>query len=184
MTWENNDIVGITETWSNAENQWPTAVMGYKLHRRDREGHVHGGVAICVKEGVESSKVDIESGSHSTIQLLWVKLPGWKSEVILGPCYRPPDQKPEGDLEMRKETRQMLRRDRVVIMGDFTYPHIDWVNSCSGHERETGSLDMLNDCALEQLVMESTRGQATLDLILCGTHDLVREVNATEPLGT
>ena len=64
--------------------------------------------------------------------------------------------------------REVSRRDRVLIMGDFNYPHIDWVNACSAQERETWFLDMLNDFALEQIVMEPTRGQVTLDLILCG----------------
>nr|GFB50161.1 hypothetical protein [Tanacetum cinerariifolium] len=180
---ENIDIVGITETWWNAENQWDTVIPGYKLYRRDREGRVGGGVAIYVKEGLESTRVELEGESDSSVESLWIRLLGSKSNVIVGACYRPPDQKPEGDLEMRKQIREVSTRDRVVVMGDFNYPHIDWVNSCSGHERETGFLDMLNDCALEQLVTEPTRGQVTLDLILCGTQDLVREVNVTEPLG-
>ena len=180
---ENIDIVGITETWWNAENQWDTAIPGYKLYRRDREGRIGGGVAIYVKEGIESSKIEIEGGPDSTIESLWVKLPGQKNDVIVGVCYRPPDQTIEGDLEMGKQFREVTKKDKVVIMGDFNYPHIDWVNWCSGQAKETGFLDELNDCALEQLVMEPTRGQVTLDLILCGNQDLVRDVNVTEPLG-
>lgn len=42
---------------------------------------------------------------------------------------------------------------------------------------------MLNDCALDsQLVMELTRGQPSLDLTWCATHDLVRDVNVFELL--
>lgn len=48
---------------------------------------------------------------------------------------------------MRKQIREATRRDRVVITGDFNYPHIDWINSSSGHEWETRFLDVLNDCA-------------------------------------
>ena len=67
------------------------------------------------------------------------------------------------------------KRDRTVIMGDFNYPHINWGNACSGQEREIRFLDMLNDCALEQLMMQHTRGQVT--------QDLVRDANVTEMLG-
>lgn len=56
----------------------------------------------------------------------------------------------------------------------FRYPRLRWVGWCSGHEKVSGFLDELNDGALEQLVLERTRGWATLDLILWGTQDLVR----------
>ena len=53
-------------------------------------------------------------------------------------------------------------------MGDFNYSHIDWINVYSSHDKDVKFLDVLNDCALEQLVMEPTRREATLDLILNG----------------
>lgn len=46
-----------------------------------------------------------------------------------------------------------------------------------------GFPDISNNSALEHLVMSPTRQQVILDLILCGTPDLVRNVNVTEPLG-
>lgn len=62
----------------------------------------------------------------------------------------------------------MLKRERVVVIEYFNYPHIDWVNLCSGHEREKLFLDMINECVLEQLILELSRGEVSLDLILCG----------------
>uniref|UniRef100_A0A8C4YQS4 C2 DOCK-type domain-containing protein n=1 Tax=Gopherus evgoodei TaxID=1825980 RepID=A0A8C4YQS4_9SAUR len=44
-------------------------------------------------------------------------------------------------------------------------------------------LDTLNDCFMEQLVREPTRGEATLDLILSGVQELVQEVTITGLLG-
>ena len=68
-------------------------------------------------------------------------------------------------------------------MGDFNYSYIDWVKASLSQEREIGFLDMLNDSAQELLVMEPTRGQLTLHLVLCGTQDLVRDMNVTGLLG-
>ena len=93
---------------------------------------------------------------------------GPQTNVVLGMCYHPPDQNAQNDLEMENENREVSKRGSVVIMGDFNYHHIDWINSYSSHDKEAKFLDVLNECALVQLVMELTRGEATLDLILSG----------------
>lgn len=63
---ENIDIVGLMEIWWNIENQWDTAIPGYILYRRVREGNVSGWVAIYVKE-IKSGREKIEGGPDSTI---------------------------------------------------------------------------------------------------------------------
>lgn len=68
-------------------------------------------------------------------------------------------------------------------MGDFNYPHIDWLHVTSGRDAEIKFLDILSDYFLEQLVLELTRGEAILDLVLSRAQDLVQRVNITEPLG-
>ena len=80
--------------------------------------------------------MEMDGGSNSIIESMWVKLSGLRSNVIVMVCYRPPDQKLEGDLEMRRQIREMSKMDRNVIMGDFNFPHIDWVNVLS-QEKET-----------------------------------------------
>lgn len=61
-----------------------------------------------IKEEVESSRAEIEEGPDTTIVSLCVKPPGRKSDVISGGiCYLPPDQKPEGNFQIRKQIRQV-----------------------------------------------------------------------------
>lgn len=67
---------------------------------------------------------------------------------------------------MENDIREAFKEKGVVIMGDFNYPHIDWINVCSNHTKEVKILGTLNDYALEQLVMAG--GEANLDLILSG----------------
>ncbi|XP_065418714.1 zinc finger protein 707-like isoform X3 [Chrysemys picta bellii] len=64
-------------------------------------------------------------------------------------------------------------------MGDFNYPHIDWVHVTSGWDAEIKFLDTLNNYFLEQLVLEPTRGEAILDTVLSGAEDLVQEMPVT-----
>lgn len=63
-------------------------------------------------------------------------------------------------------------------MGDFSYYHLNWVNAHSSHDKEATFLDMINDCFIEQLVMELTSGEMPLDFILSRAENLMR--NFTE----
>lgn len=49
-------------------------------------------MAICAKEGVESTRVEMEVGSDCAIE------PGSRSNLIMGTCYHPPEQKSEENL--------------------------------------------------------------------------------------
>ncbi|CAM4548794.1 unnamed protein product [Caretta caretta] len=67
-------------------------------------------------------------------------------------------------------------------MGDFNYSCIDWVCVTSHWDREIIFLETINDCFLEQLVLEPKRGEAIPDKVLSGAQDFVQEVNVAEPL--
>ncbi|KAK4810724.1 hypothetical protein QYF61_007698 [Mycteria americana] len=51
---ENYDMVAITETWWGDSHNWSAAMDGYKLFRRDRRGRRGGGVALYVRECLDS----------------------------------------------------------------------------------------------------------------------------------
>lgn len=44
-----------------------------------------------VKEGIESSKIEIKKEAGSSTELLWVAILGPKSTLVLRTCYCPPD---------------------------------------------------------------------------------------------
>ncbi|CAM4611226.1 unnamed protein product [Caretta caretta] len=104
--------------------------------------------------------------------------------IAVGIYYLPPDQDGD-DCEMLREVRGAIKiKISIIIMEDFSYPHIDWVHVTSGRDAEIKFPDTFNDCFLEQLVLEPTRGEAILDLVLSGgAQDLVQEVNIAGPLG-
>lgn len=51
-------------------------------------------------------------------------------------------------------------------MGEFNYSHIDWVDHISGQDAETKFLNTINDCFLDQLVLDPTKRGAVPDLDL------------------
>lgn len=96
-------------------------------------------MAINIKEGI---RAEIEGRIDTTIKSLWIKLPDPRSDKTAGKCYHPQEQKLERDLEMRKKIREVSKRDRVVRMGvgPLIFSQINWVNLCSGHEREISQI--------------------------------------------
>uniref|UniRef100_K7F1R0 Endonuclease/exonuclease/phosphatase domain-containing protein n=1 Tax=Pelodiscus sinensis TaxID=13735 RepID=K7F1R0_PELSI len=157
---------------------------GYKIYRKDRAGRVDGGVALYVKDNVESNEIKILSESTCSIESLWIEIPcSNNKKLAVGIYYRPPDQDSDTDIEMLREIREATKIKNSIIMGDFNYPHIDWIHVTSGREPEIKFLNGLNDCFLEQLVQEPTRGEAILDLVLSGVQDHVQDITVTGPLG-
>ena len=55
---ENYDMVAITETWWDDSHNWSAAMDGYKLFRRDRRGRRGGGVALYVRECLDSLELN------------------------------------------------------------------------------------------------------------------------------
>uniref|UniRef100_K7EZ72 Endonuclease/exonuclease/phosphatase domain-containing protein n=1 Tax=Pelodiscus sinensis TaxID=13735 RepID=K7EZ72_PELSI len=175
---EEIDIIGITETCWNEENLWDTIILGYKIYRKDRA------VALYVKDNVESNEIKILNESTCSIESLWIVIPcSNNKKLAVGIYYRPPDQDSDTDIEMLREIREATKIKNSIIMGDFNYPHIDWIHVTSGREAEIKFLNGLNDCFLEQLVQEPTRGEAILDLVLSGVQDQVQDITVTGPLG-
>ncbi|RMC08061.1 hypothetical protein DUI87_15535 [Hirundo rustica rustica] len=63
------DVVAITETWWEDSHGWSTALNGYKLFRRDRQGRRGGGVALFIKQTFDT--VGIET-KEDGVECLWV----------------------------------------------------------------------------------------------------------------
>lgn len=69
---------------------------------------------------------------------------------------------------------------QVCLSVPLSVPHTDWVNTSSGWDIDIIFLDTINDCFLEQLILEPTVGEALLTLI--NTQDQVQKVSVGELL--
>ncbi|RMC20200.1 hypothetical protein DUI87_01046 [Hirundo rustica rustica] len=69
---ENYDIAAIMETWWGDSHNWKAAMDGYKLFRSDRQGRRGSGVALYVRECLDSLELndgdDTVEGSWGGIQ--------------------------------------------------------------------------------------------------------------------
>uniref|UniRef100_A0A8C8RGD0 Maestro heat like repeat family member 6 n=1 Tax=Pelusios castaneus TaxID=367368 RepID=A0A8C8RGD0_9SAUR len=179
------DIIGITETWWDNLRDWSTAMDGYKLFRKDRQGRRGGGVALYVKELYDCSELHCKSG-NKMVESLWVKFRGEcnKGDVMVGVCYRPPDQKEEVDEAFYGQLTEVSRSQALVFMGDFNYPDICWEGNTAVHRQSRKFLENIEDNFLVQMLEEPTRGLAPLDLLLTNREELIGEVEVNGNLGS
>ncbi|KAJ7414448.1 mitochondrial fission process protein 1 [Willisornis vidua] len=90
------DVVVITEMWWGDSQDWSAAISGYKLFRKDRQSRRGGGVALYVRESLDSIELEVSSDK---VECLCTRIRGKakKADILTGVCYRPPYQDDEGD---------------------------------------------------------------------------------------
>ncbi|RMC22386.1 hypothetical protein DUI87_00700 [Hirundo rustica rustica] len=152
------DVAAITETWWDESHGWSTALCGYKLFRRDRKGRRGGGVALYIKQTFDTVGVETKEDG---VECLWVRIKGKanKADILLGVCYRPPNQEEEVDNLIYKQLGSVSRSSALVLVGDFNLPDICWELNTAEKRQSRKFLECMEDKFLLQLV--SRRGKHT-----------------------
>ncbi|PKU29698.1 adaptin ear-binding coat-associated protein 1 [Limosa lapponica baueri] len=179
---ESYDVVTITEMWWDDSHDWSAAMDGYKLFRRDRQGRRGGGVALYVREGYECREL-IEGNSR--VKCLQVRIRGRasKADIVVGVCYRPPNQDVEVDDIFYKQLGEVSRSLALVLVEDFNLPDTKWAHNMAEREQSRRFLECVRDNFLTQLVKEPTREGALLDLLFVNKEGLVGYVMVGGRLG-
>ena len=100
----------------------------------------------------------------------------------MGVVYRCPSISKDEDTSLHKVITHASIGE-CLIMGDFNHPDIRW-NSLYSSNESAKFLLLVQNCFLTQHVLEPTRGDNVLDLILSSNKELVDNVTVVEPLGT
>ncbi|KAK4828050.1 hypothetical protein QYF61_023088 [Mycteria americana] len=179
---ENYDMVAITETWWDDSHNWSAAMDGYKLFRRDRQGRRGGGVALYVRECLDS--LELNDGDKR-VECLWVRITkkANKADIVMGVCYRPPNQDEETNKLFYKQLGEASRLLALVLVGDFNLPDVSWKYNAAERKQSRRFLECVADNFLTQLVCEPTREGAPLDLLFTNREGLVSHVMVGGRLG-
>ena len=78
--------------------------------------------------------------------------------------------------------KEVSKRD-CIIMGDFNHGHIQWTSLQSTGREDQEFLNLVQDSFLSQHVLEATRGENVLDIVLSSQKEFVDNVKICEPLG-
>ncbi|KAJ7402178.1 mitochondrial fission process protein 1 [Pitangus sulphuratus] len=144
MQQESYNVIAITETWWDDSHDWSAAMDGHKLFRRDRHGWRGGGVALYVRECLDSVE----------LECLWIRIGGKanKADILMGVCYRPPNQDDEGDELFYKQLANVSKSPALVLVGNFNLPDIRWELNTAEKRQSKRFLECIEDNFLLQLV--------------------------------
>jgi len=119
------DLIAIMETWWDESHDWNTLIEDYRLFRRDRQGRRGGRVALYVRKWIDCEELCLRN-SHDQVKSLWVKIKDWSSKghLVVGVCYRPPDQGEPVDEAFLLQLQEVSCSRALVLMGDFNHMDI------------------------------------------------------------
>ena len=173
------DRIGITEKWTKPDTRDAEfGLAGYEMFRKDRlvkRGGGGGVVMLYFKEHIQIYEIQNEAEAGFS-EAIWCNLESQGSKIIVGVVYRCPS------IRLHKVITHASRGE-CLIMGDFNHPDIRW-NSLDSSNESAKFLLLVQNCFLPQHVLEPTRGDNVLDLILSSNKELVDNVTVVEPLGT
>eukprot|EP00075_Anas_platyrhynchos_P019479 XP_027308732.1 uncharacterized protein LOC101793245 [Anas platyrhynchos] len=114
----NYDVVATTETWWDDSHDWSVAIDGYKLFRRDRRGRRGGEVALCFRKWIDCEELCLRN-SCDQVESLWVKIKDQSSKgyLVVGVCYRPPDQGESVDKAFLHQLQELSRSQVLLHAG-------------------------------------------------------------------
>jgi ribonuclease P/MRP protein subunit RPP40 len=181
------DIIGITETWLKDDvDDNEISIVGYQVFRQDRVSNVKkkgGGVMFYVRDSIKAMTMSVKD-KHE-FEHLWIKVKGGDSKKedpgYIGIFYVPPDVS-EKSIKGLKGCFERFRNQRYMIVGDFNFGGINWENgTCDNRSKKF--FDTVNDMFLHQMVLEATRENNILDLILVKDKTFVNSVEIGCPVG-
>ena len=134
--------------------------------------------------------LNVHSFENST--WCWIVGKGGK-KILVGSVYRSPNSTPANNVKLMEKIEKandLVGDNRLLILGDFNVPKIDWVSKdllLDARRIEIQILDTINDCFLHQHVKEPTRFKnnesSTLDLMFTKEEEDIRNVKVLQPLG-
>ena len=180
-------IISVTESWGQEwHNDGVFSLEGYTMYRNDRHAIRGGGTLLYISNSIEQRICrPLNTNDFENSIWCWIVGKGGK-KTLVGSIYRSPNSTPTNDvrlLEKIEKANDIAGDNRLLILGDFNVPKIDWVSKdlTAGARRiETQVIDTINDCFLYQHVKEPTRFKnnesSILDLIFTKEEEDVKNI--------
>ena len=196
---EKPHIISVTETWGK---EWMGdaifSVKDYNYYRDDREVKGGGGTLLYIskKLGQRACKPLNEAAHENHFDSniwCWVTPTNNSKKILVGSIYRSPTSSRENNRQMLQQldrANDIAGENRLLILGDFNIPDIDWVNRetlVGAAKIDRDVYKKMQDCFLHQHVTKPTRfrgnSSSTLDLIFTKEEEDVKDIQVLQPLG-
>ena len=196
---EKPHIISVTETWGK---EWMGdaifSVKDYNFYRDDRDKKGGGGTLLYISKKLGQracrplNEVVQEQHCDSSIWC-WVTPMNNSKKILVGSVYRSPTSSRENNrllLQQLDRANEIAGDNRILIMGDFNIPSIDWVNRdilTGAPKIDRDIYNKMQDCFLYQHVTKPTRfrgnSSSTLDLIFTREEEDVKNIQVLQPIG-
>ena len=103
-------------------------------------------------------------------------------KLTIGLLYGSPNINEEDNTKIQNAIKEFSKGE-CIIFGDFNQGHIQWNSLESTWDEDQKILFLIQDSFLTQHVLEPTRGENVLDIVLSSQKELVDNVKIYEPLG-
>ena len=158
-------IIGITESWATPNiSEAELGMTGYVMFRKDRLGRRGGGVILYIKESIQAYEIKLEKEAECE-EAVWCNIVTGNSTLTVGLVYRSPNIRIEENEKIHNAIKEVSKRD-CIIMGDFNHGHVQWTSLQSTGREDQEFLNLVQDSFLSQHVLEATRGENVLDIVL------------------
>ena len=170
-------ILCICETWlcCNDSNVLFPFCNNYVIYRSERE-RGHGGVALMIPKNIPSMAV-YKLMQCDDFESVWCRLVLKSSKIDIGMFYRPPRPSKQSMPKILLDyiSKGVNPAIPTIIVGDFNYPGIDWLNCAASHQNgQHLFFEFMNENGFSQLVNFPTRNTNTLDLIFTNEPNLIQ----------
>lgn len=187
-------VFGLTEIYPK-RTRFPVTdaqfcIDGYSMITPDVRGR--RGVALFIHQSMPAEVYHM-MGTYPGIEHVWVVVTLGAEKLLLGSVYRSPScSEGENDaLNDLVEHASSLKFDKIIVMGDFNFPEIDWRNSSHPSNPNHRASKFYESCErsfLHQHVVDPThrRGdqRPTLDdLVLTLCEDDIASLRHMPPIG-
>ena len=185
---QNLDVIAVTESFLS-EDILDSELVGEiggtplnQIFRKDRNRH-GGGVMLLVRNNIPTTRrYDLES----RCELMWIELSLNALKILVGVFYNPPGSNIDALLQLRETLAAVPESSNILLCGDFNLPTINWgpnPPSVSTSNSAANILcDIVDDFNLSQLVLEPTRLDNILDLLLTNRADIVNDLVVADGL--
>ena len=172
-------IIGITESWATPDiSDAELGMTGYVMFRKDRLGRRGGGFILYnIKESIQAYEIKLEKEAECE-EAVWCNIVTGNSTLTVGLVNRSPNISIEKNEKIHNAIKEVSKRD-CIIMGDFNSGHLYRVPG----ERIKSFFNLIQDSFLSQHVLEATRGENVLDIVLSSQKEFLDNVKICEPLG-
>ena len=172
----------LTESWANIDiTDAELGLTGYVMFRKDRIGRRGGGVILYVKESIQADEIKLEREADCD-EAVWCTIVSGNSKLTIGLVYRSPNINKEDNTKIKTAIKEVSKGE-CIIMGDFNHGHMQWNYLESTGIEDQQFLFLIQDSFLTQHVLEPTRGENVLDIVLSSQKELVDNVKIFEPFG-